>query len=401
MKVALVGNMNNNFFSIMRYLRDLGVDAHLFMYENQYDHFKPEKDTYKIDKYRPYIHTLPVVEKVKGLLFLDKKRLKEILNEYDFFIGSGFAPAIFYKIDMTLDIFIPHDDGLEHTMNVPLTFGTALKKIAREYVINLQVKGLQKNTTKIITSAVQEVTNNTLKRLGLTQKHIKKYVPMVYLEEGDNPKLKNIIDKMKDYDFIIFSHTRHTWQEESLDGSLKEDGGKGLDKLMIAYSNFIKKNPNSNPLLIFFEYGKDVKASKELIKELKIEENVLWLNLMPRKDILQLIGYADIVVDAISATMWGGVGWEGLANGKILMQNIVQSDEEYKKEMGHGLPFIMRAFTVEEVEKHLNNFVSNRQFYLDKASSNKEWFDKYAGIGLAKEYKKIIEEIYKKRKIDR
>ena len=399
MRVALIGNMNNNFFSIMRYLRDLGLDAHLFMYENQYEHFKPEKDTYKIDKYRPYIHTLPVVENVKGLLFLDKKRVKEIFREYDFFIGSGFAPAIFYKIDMTLDIFIPHDDGIEHTTNIPLNLRRLLKKIARGYVINLQVKGLQKNTTKIIASAIQEVTNNTLKRLDLTKKNIKKYVPMVYLEEGDNPKLKSIIDKMRGYDFVIFSHTRQTWQEESLEGSLKEDGGKGLDRLIIGYSNFIKKNPNYNPLLIFFEYGQDVEASKELIKELNIEEYVLWLNLMPRKDILQLIGHADIVVDAIRATMWGGVGWEGLAKGKILMQNIVQSDEEYKKEMGHSLPFIMRAFTEEDVEKHLNDFVSNRQFYLDKASSNKEWFDKYAGIGLAKEYKKIIEEIYKNKEI--
>lgn len=33
MKIALIGNMNNNFFSITRYLRDLGCDAHLY-YEN-------------------------------------------------------------------------------------------------------------------------------------------------------------------------------------------------------------------------------------------------------------------------------------------------------------------------------------------------------------------------------
>jgi len=35
-KVLLIGNMNNNNFSIMRYLRDLGIDAHLFLMNNDY-----------------------------------------------------------------------------------------------------------------------------------------------------------------------------------------------------------------------------------------------------------------------------------------------------------------------------------------------------------------------------
>mgnify|MGYP001407938024 FL=1 len=31
MRVALIDNMNNNFFSLTRYFRDLGVDADLFL----------------------------------------------------------------------------------------------------------------------------------------------------------------------------------------------------------------------------------------------------------------------------------------------------------------------------------------------------------------------------------
>ena len=36
MKVALIGNMNNNNFSIMRYFRDLGIDAHLILFKKVY-----------------------------------------------------------------------------------------------------------------------------------------------------------------------------------------------------------------------------------------------------------------------------------------------------------------------------------------------------------------------------
>ena len=60
LRVAILGNMNNNGFAIMRYLRDLGVDAHLFLYRNDgigsLDHFKPENDSFEIDKWNNYIH---------------------------------------------------------------------------------------------------------------------------------------------------------------------------------------------------------------------------------------------------------------------------------------------------------------------------------------------------------
>jgi hypothetical protein len=62
--------------------------------------------------------------------------------------------------------------------------------------------------------------------------------------------------------------------------------------------------------------------------------------------------------------------------------------------MGHELPFIMKANKVEDVEKHLNAFIHNRELYAKKAVYNREWFDKYAGVGLAKDYKKIVETLY-------
>ena len=34
MKIALLGNMNNNNFALLRYFRDLGFDAHLLLFKN-------------------------------------------------------------------------------------------------------------------------------------------------------------------------------------------------------------------------------------------------------------------------------------------------------------------------------------------------------------------------------
>lgn len=46
-RVALVGNMNNNHFALLRYLRDLGVNATLLMFSNEAAHFYPQQDTWQ------------------------------------------------------------------------------------------------------------------------------------------------------------------------------------------------------------------------------------------------------------------------------------------------------------------------------------------------------------------
>jgi len=396
MKIALIGNMNNNFFSIMRYLRDLDLDAHLFLYQNEYNHFLPEKDSFHVEKYDAFIHNLSMHSSGKGLIFAKIKKIKNELQDYDFFIGCGIAPALFLKLNWKLDIFIPYADEIELTAQETIKWKNLIKYPIRRYTVNQQIKAIETNTSQIIASAIQEITKDTIKRLNLSKKHQKKYLLMLYREEGNRVN-NEYVEMISEHDFIIFSHTRHHWKD-LIELHEQKDGGKGLDKLIIGYSHFIKNNPTLNPLLIFFEYGKDVDASKKIISELKIEAYVKWLPLMPRKNILDLIEYADIVVDALASEMWGGVGWEGLSCGKILMQNIVQTNEEYRREMGHELPFIMKANKAEDVFKHLEHFIQNRDYYYEKSKNNIEWFNKYAGIGLAKEYKKIIEDLYKEKK---
>ena len=68
MKIALLGNMNNNNFALLRYFRDLGFDAHLLLFKNDgaghSDHFKIESDTFKIEKWKPYIHQTEISDNI-------------------------------------------------------------------------------------------------------------------------------------------------------------------------------------------------------------------------------------------------------------------------------------------------------------------------------------------------
>jgi len=398
MRVAIIGNMNNCFFTLMRYFRDLNIDAHLYLYENEYEHFKPENDTYRIDKYKDYIHILPVANSGKGLILANSKELQKILKPYDLYIGYGIAPALFRKIDYTLDIFIPYSDRIELVNYDKFQFKNLFKYPVRLYTRKEQIAGIKFNTTKVIASGIESITKEAIEMLGIKDKYIRNYLIMIYnKEELDiNDIEPYYIDVMKNRDIVIFSHTRHHWK--NLIESYERNGVKGIDRLIIGYSKFVKDNPNINSILILFEYGKDVEFSKELIKELGIEKYVEWFPLMPRKKILQLIDYADIVVNSLGSPMWGGVGFEALSRGKILMQNFELSNKEFQKLMGHPLPSILRAYSAEDVKDRLNEFIKNKEYYKKEGEKNREWFDKYAGIGLAKEYKKIAQELFKEKR---
>ena len=65
MKIAILGNMNNNGFSLMRHLRDLGEEADLLLFEDDgtgpSSHFSIKTDTWDYKKWQPFIKTLPAV----------------------------------------------------------------------------------------------------------------------------------------------------------------------------------------------------------------------------------------------------------------------------------------------------------------------------------------------------
>ena len=111
-KVALIGNMNNNNFTLLRILRDNKIDAHLFLYSNET--FQPQADTKNYLNWRSYIHNLNISNGKPDILFFNKNKLSKKLQDFNFIIGNGIAPYILKKINRKLDIFMPYAEGIEH-----------------------------------------------------------------------------------------------------------------------------------------------------------------------------------------------------------------------------------------------------------------------------------------------
>ena len=136
-KIALIGNMNNNNFALMRYFLDLGADVDLLLFADDgrgsLAHFHPSCDTWYIKKYKKHIKYLGAPNRFVSIIgndfpwiiyfwlkylinFFSKKKqatvfhppnnkkIKKILSNYQIIIGSGIVPSLLQKLDIKLDI---------------------------------------------------------------------------------------------------------------------------------------------------------------------------------------------------------------------------------------------------------------------------------------------------------
>ena len=98
------------------------------------------------------------------------------------------------------------------------------------------------------------------------------FIPQ-YDDLANNPYVKDLqwypfFKKLREEnDLIIFSHSRHNGFNLSAEMAIHQ---KGNNILIDGVANFVKTHPKVKTKLIFFEYGMDVDASKDLIKAYEI-----------------------------------------------------------------------------------------------------------------------------------
>ncbi len=395
MKVALIGNMNNNNFSLLRYLRDAGIDAYLLLYTNELEHFTPLSDTWFFEKHKPYIIQTNLENSERGVLFTSKKNIENNFKNYNVFIGSGLTPAYFAKMGKTLDIYYPYGIGIEYYGNKInyLRIANLFKIPARI----LQKRGLKKTKKCIISNVMEHETVESYKKLSITP--IGLNIPMVYnleiLEEKDIPeKLKKIITEFKQYEKIVFSHVTHRWDFED-SGSINHklyNINRRNDKLIRGFAIYQKNNPKKS-LLVLSEYGPDAPKSKALIEELNIQKSVLWLPILGRKELMLLIRHAHICVGELGeAGTWGGSTWEFLAMGKPVINRYKMDEGKYKEMMGIPFPPLINIENENNIADVLLEHDLNLPKYQKIGEESLLWFNHYNGASLIPEFKKLITE---------
>lgn len=399
MKVALLTNMNNNYFVLLRFLRDSGIDAHLFMAEDEHSHFLPENDTWNIEKWSPFIHIMPVkYYDVSYLQVFNKEKLKCQLLDFDILMGSGPMPAYLEMCGLKLDIFLPYKTGIEYFDTPKAKINLKLRKDTF-FIEKLQKVGLSK-TKECVNWDLREITLGRLRQLNLHLNFTS--VPMVYPEDKPfeneiSPGVTDIISRIKKFDFVVCSASRHLWKKSWVD-KIKHFGYDFINNnanqhMIYALDNLVKYHGAKDACLLFYEYGPHVKDSKELITKLGLDEYVFWMPLSPRKVILYMHNFIHLGIGDIAVGAWGGKSIEYLSKGVPCINSISDEVEHFEKYTSIPLPPFIKIKKPEELKSIFEKYYQNRDSLKSLALQSKDWFDKYEGNNLASKIVKLMKEI--------
>ncbi len=411
MKIALIGNMNNNNFSIMRYLRDLGEDAHLFLWANDgvgtLAHFNPEFDCQNINKWRPYIHQTKLVNGYNSLLPNPRKLklapsikyIKELFSEFNFFIGSGLSPAILQRANIKLDIFSPYGSGIEFVglgiNRTMLRDPFSIRKVVFKFVRERQIIAIKK--ARYCLNSEIGITAETFKEINCEFLPIQS--PIVYNRENiidytPSLNLSDFINAREVNDLVVFSHASHMWIKKDNYSQFEwSRASKHNDWLVIGFSQFIKTNRFKKAKLVLIDYGNDAHHTRKLCVDLGIDKHVLWLSKLPRKDIMFVLSKCDLGVGEFAVSpgsIWGGTGWEVLASGKPLLQTFNFTTNQFQSIFGHEPPAILDVKCSEDVTNYLLDWCDNKSKYTEIGENGKKWFNNYNGIGLAQKWLDLL-----------
>ena len=415
MKIALIGNTCNNNFALMRYFRDLGHEADLFLYStdgllSENPIHNPEWDTWSINKWKNFIFRMEIPNGLEAVIGRPDKfrlppklgHLKKLFSTYDYCIGSGITPSVFWRMGKRLDIFYPYSTGIEwvdESENKKKLRQFNFEWIFRRFVYATQIFGIK--SAKFVLNSSQGYTAEVMKNKNIRFKsmHIPQYYNADSLPEvPPNQFLADIILRLERSEFNVFSFMRQLWVYRPDEYALETwpTLNKRNDWLIYGFRDFLNQSNAQNALLFLSSWGPDVAESKNLIERLHLNEFVVWLPILPRRDIDFLLKRAaDLGVGEFvcsKAELWGSTGWECIATGIPFIGSVNYSQAEFYSKFGFNLPpFLLNVQKPDDVVKHMLDCLKNKNEFKKKAANNIIWFNKNNGIALAKRWIDLLQ----------
>jgi hypothetical protein len=349
-RVAFIGNMNNNSFAMARYLRDRGVDCHLFLFPQEIGHFHPSCDTYSLD-YQAWTRQLRWGDR-RTFLRARSDSLRTELSGFDVRVGCGLAPALCELLGLTLDVLVPYGGDLLEETRFAMTHPRFLRtSVAATWAQRAALRNVPFIHSPPLIASYEDLIRRYCGRADRWSDG----VPMVYAPEYAPERLPYMIERShwghefhrirEGCKFMVVSHGRHVWGPQS------NPSVKGNDVLLHGWSSFVRQHASTTARLVLLEYGRDVERSKELAWTLGIEDSIVWLPKMLRKDIMPGLVLADVVAgEFVHSWDCGGVIYEAL----VAKKPIIMHRTEVANTSGTAAMFpVFKASTPEEVASQL------------------------------------------------
>lgn len=375
MKVVCIGNSNNLMFSVTRYLRGEGVDAHLIVLSNDDDHFYPECDAFD-DTYQEFSKIVSWGHPY-NINKIDAENICNDLEEYDYVIACGSGMAYVAKAGLIVDIFIPYGSDL---------YLSPFYKLARpgNVVSSLFFTFFQRKAIRqaknIMMDIGAEQMEMSLKKLGYEGNVEFAGIPMLYQPTYNLQNISSYLhtnrfnDVMssasEESDLLIFHHCRHVWKTTKDPISIKRN-----DRLIIGLSILKRREPDKKITLVLLEYGADIEASKALVSELELEKEVIWLPKLSRKELMTCLYYADVVAGAFNLSWYSyGVVYESMVMAKPILH--YREDTLYEGLYPCLYPMYSAQNEISIADK-LQEILHDPEKAVSIGEAAREWYGKY------------------------
>ena len=381
-KVALIGNMNNNMFPVLRYLTSMGYDVSLLILKTDFQHFLPDSDSFQQEALKVTNVELSVYP--SDFWNISKAEVRSILKPFDVLIGCGPAPAYCNVIGRSLDLFIPYGSDIYE-----LPFFNRIKRFSKKNIKTNYFRYHQRQGIKKAKQILMDYTNKEYEamfsRLEIAHKRYYNNAPFLYAKEFSPNNLDFLYAQSsfyavffklrKENDFIIFQHGRQEWLDSGEVALNTQYHSKGNQKLIYAFADFLKTT-QLKAHLILYKYGTSHKRSMVLVDELGINKNVTWMPQMPRKEILVGISLCDLGIGELDSSYFSyGAIYEFLTMGKPVIH---YRDDILYKDYYPDLYPMYSANSQSQVLAYFKQYELNPESFKQTGREAHEWFLKNA-----------------------
>jgi hypothetical protein len=384
--VALIGNMNNAHFSLVRYLRDRGVDAHLLLLDNELEHFGPASDTYAATALG-FVHQLRWGS-VLRYVTTRAEQIRRDLEPYDVLIGCGSAPAYCDKAGRALDVFVPFGGDIWTMLG--RSDGNPLRRAKYQPMVAGQERGIA--SARVVHMApTNPMYEGQIARYAPRTERWTDPVPVIYdgtygpdaqaAMESASAWTPRFSEVRASADILLFSSARHFWRCPP-----HHPAAKGTDRLFRGLARFRARNPGVRIVLATLEYGRQVDESKRLVNRLGLNESVRWFPAMDRKDLMVGLGMADIACGEFeNSWIASGVLYEGLVMAKPILA--YRDDSLYGEADRYP---IMNAREPEEIAARLKAFAEDPPRHVAMGEAGRGWYASRVVAGTMQRYLALI-----------
>jgi hypothetical protein len=182
------------------------------------------------------------------------------------------------------------------------------------------------------------------------------------LSAGIPRELKNIHKK------IFFGPARQHWKYGF------STWLKGNDQIIYAV-NYLSKLYPSSFIVIFVEWGAEVKDSKELIHNLGVDEYFKWVPPMPKKELIRYYLHADCILDQFVLPCLGSVTLDAIAIGSCPV--ITRLNDKFISEFyGQEIPLLNCSNAV-EIASAMEVIMTKENKSKSIARACEDWFHKF------------------------